>query len=232
MLSVAKYDLGMMYSDFLVTFACIYAVVLLNNQIKTQPVESGGFQNYWLAFFVFEGISFLLGGFAHGLITVLSPLLDILSWTCSIFGLLSFAIGVVRIVLPDKNRLLEISLYIVASATTYFLVIKRHFPVVIIYCFLIMFFVVYINSKHPVIAFKLPCSRGILIGTLLFVLSSFFFVFKIAIFSLAPGIFAHLMIAAGIIYFGYGCKATIAHETIEACETPYTKAKQNPQLVD
>jgi hypothetical protein len=227
--SIKIQDFGMLFSDLIVAIACLFCY--FNIKAKTNHIRTSKFQSYWSLFFLFESISFFIGGLAHGLVANINGLLSILSWYLSIFGVLYFTLGVMIASLPKmakKYSRILVSCAIICAIITG---VMNNFFVVITYCFIYMFIIIYINLKNKIISFKYARSKGILIGTLLFIVASIFFVLNIRLFSVQASVLSHIIIAIGIICFGNGCCRTILDE-YQKSQTSLTENSNSKMFTD
>lgn|GEM_PF-2633459 len=208
---------GMLISDIAVAIACLYCY--FDIKISTKNSGEEDLKKFWKLFFLFESISFLIGGLSHGLVTDHSTILSMLSFYLSIAGVLFFTMGILAASYGSINKWHITLLFSGAIASAVITTILNSFSVIIIYCFSIMFIIALINQKNRIISFKTPCSKGILLGTLLFIIASVFFVFNIQVLSIESGVISHIIIAVGILLFGNGCRSTIISEHYKNTES-------------
>ncbi len=193
-------------SDVITSIACFYCYFSLKS--RTVDIEDGRVSVCWRRFFLFEGISFLVGGLAHGLYAYFGDILHLVGWYASIIGVFYFAWGVLKASGGYQNVFSYILLVAMASSAVLSTIFKA-FSIVVGYSFLSMFIIVFINAKSKIMSFKKRQSKGILMGTLLFIISSTVHIFGINILGIAKQITSHLIIAAGILFFRKGCLDTI-----------------------
>jgi len=208
---------GMLLSDLIVSFACLFCYINISK--CTEKIESNQLSKYWNLFFVFESISFLFGGISHSLISNYAGVLGLISWYMAIYGILCFALGILFESYPSIKGYYIVLQHVITIICCMITTILNDFSIIIIYCFLYLFIVIVINNQNKIISFKKESSRGILIGTFLYILSCIFFIFDIEFLSLNAGIIAHIIIAIGVVYFGSGCKNTIINCYKEGLET-------------
>ncbi len=192
----------------IVTAACCFCC-FFNIKSKTEHFLDGKMSSYWRKFFLFEGISFFIGGFAHGLYYYFGNVLHFLGWYASIAGMFYFVWGLIK---ASDGLFSPAIIYVLLFALATSAVLSTAlgvFEIIVGYSFLLMFVVIFVNAKSKLISFKKSESKGILLGTLLFIISAAVHVFEINIFGIAKQITSHIIIAAGILVFGKGCLETI-----------------------
>jgi hypothetical protein len=199
-------------SDILLSLACFWCYI----NFKSIKDDSEYFETAknWRRFFLFEGISFFAGGIAHGFYEYFGDTMHFVGWYASVIGVFYFTWGMMKISHGGIVRPVAYLLFfaVITSAVTSALL--RAFWVIVAYSFLSMFVVVALNTRAKIISFKKKQSKGILIGTGLFILSAVVHIFRMDFFGVKSAVLSHIVIAVGIVFFGRGCMETI-HATGE-----------------
>ena len=195
------------FSDLLLSAACFWCYFSFKS--KAGELNYAEVTKNWRRFFLFEGVSFLIGGIAHGFYAYFGDVMHFLGWYASVAGVFYFTWGMMRVTMGGVYRpiayLLFSAIFISAVTSALF----RAFWVIVAYCFLSMFVVIALNLNTKIISFKKKQSKGILIGTGLFILAAAVHVFKMNIVGVNSAIMSHVIIAVGILFFGNGCLKTV-----------------------
>ena len=194
-------------SDVLLSLACFWCYFSFKS--KAGELNSAEVTKSWRRFFLFEGISFLIGGIAHGFYVYFGDVMHFLGWYASVAGVFYFTWGMMKVTLGRVHRpvayLLFTSIFISAVTSAIF----HAFWVIVVYCFISMFVVIALNLQKKIISFKKKQSKGILIGTGLFISAAVVHILKMNIFGVSSAVMSHVIIAVGIVFFGNGCLETV-----------------------
>ena len=194
-------------SDVLLSAACFWCYFSFIS--KAGELNSNEVTKNWRRFFLFEGISFLIGGIAHGFYAYFGDVMHFLGWYASVAGVFYFTWGMMKVAMGGVHRpvayLLFSAIFISAVTSALF----RAFWVIVAYSFMSMFVVIALNSQTKIISFKKKQSKGILIGTGLFIMAAALHIFRMDLFGINSSVMSHIVIAVGILFFGRGCLETI-----------------------
>lgn len=194
-------------SDLILAFAFLFCYFNIGS--KTKEIQSHEFLKYWKRFFLFEAISFFIGGLAHGFYNYFGDALHFVGWYASVFGVFFFTWGMIKLTWQSVNKRLVLALSFSIAISIVMSTIFRAFGVIVAYSFFSMFVIIFVNLRTRVISFNKSQSKGILLGTLLFILAAMVHIFKIRLFGIASQIVSHVVIAIGVLFFGRGCLDTI-----------------------
>ena len=194
-------------SDLLLSAACFWCYISFKS--KAGELNSAEVTKNWRRFFLFEGLSFLIGGIAHGFYTYFGDVMHFLGWYASVAGVFYFTWGMMKAAFGGVHRpvayLLFSAIFISAVTSAVF----RAFWVIVAYSFMSMFVVIALNLRTRIISFKKKQSKGILMGTGLFILAAVVHIFKMDVFGITSAVLSHVIIAVGILFFGNGCLETV-----------------------
>ena len=197
----------MLISDIILAAACLCCYLYIG--ANTKHIKNMRLLKYWRLFFVIEAFSFFMGGIAHGFYLYLGNIAHLVAWYASVLGVFVFAWGILsssRHLVPKYLNYSLVAMLIICSALS---AILMQFNIIVAYCFIIMFTVIYVNYKSRIITAKTDKSKGILIGTIIFLLAAAVQIFKIKVFGVFPGVTAHIILTVGILFFGRGCLDTV-----------------------
>ena len=217
----------MFFTDLLASIACVYGAFIILYATR----KSNALKTYWALFFVFCSISFLTSALSHTLQTAANSikLLSRISWSFAIAGVTSFAVGVGSAGSRVKQWYINV-IWAFCLACILFVAMGINFTWVVIYCFAAMFLTILINSSNKIISFKYQYSKGILIGTSLYVLAAVAYLLFRNLNQLDIRPISHIILAIGIIVFANSCKKTVAELTKiikQQKKTAYTAAKKS-----
>lgn len=194
-------------SDILLSLSCFYCY--FNIKSKAEAELSCEISKYWRRFFLFEGIGFFIGGMAHGFYAYFGDVLHFIGWYAAVIGVFYFTWGILKMSWEKINKRHIYILFFAVLASGIMATVFKAFGIIVAYCFLSMFLIISVNMKSKIISFKKRQSKGILIGTMLFLCSAGIHIFKISFLGIASQINSHIVISIGILFFGNGCLDTI-----------------------
>ena len=146
---------------------------------------------------------------AHGFYAYFGDTLHFLGWYASVVGVFCFTWGMMHASFGKTRKRLAYILFLAMILSIVTSTVFKAFWIIVAYCFLSMFLVIAINMRSRIISFKKSQSKGILGGTLLFILAAVLHIFNIKLFGIASQIFAHVVIAVGVIFFGKSLMETM-----------------------
>jgi hypothetical protein len=194
-------------SDILLSLSCFYCYFIVKN--KANPDLECEIPKYWRRFFLFEGWGFFIGGMAHGFFIYFGDVLHFIGWYAAVIGVFYFTWGILKLSWESVNKTHVYILIFVVAVSGIMATVFKAFGIIVAYCFLSMFLIISVNMKSKIISFKKRQSKGILIGTFLFICSAGIHIFRISVLGIASQITSHIIISIGILFFGKGCLDTL-----------------------